>query len=195
MEKTYRQSPLNFKGKRRDYVLQIISRLYEIPRTGWVDRKVNSPETVGEHTAELIDLANHFYPFTPGLNRMLKIHDWPESAKGLGDIRTDHFCPTDHRWTKAEKYEAEFTAMRQICANLGLAGKNILNLWLEFEEGKTERADLARQLDKFQAIKKALYYQKKGEPVKAQEFWEVDGAKIKNPELIKVLEKHGLIFK
>ncbi len=195
MKKEYSQYPLNFKGFRRDYVLNLIERLHAVKRTGWVDRRVNNPETVGEHSEELIELANHFYPFVPDLDKMLKIHDWAESDETVGDIRTDTLCPEERRWTKEEKYKAERAAMEKICLSLGSTGQEILQLWLEFEANETARAKLAQQLDKFQTIKKAIQYQRQGQPVIAQEFIDHYGPKVKNPELIKSLERAELRLK
>lgn len=195
MKKMYSQSPFNFTGENRDYVLKIITKLHKVRRRGWVDRGIKNSETVGEHTEELINLAKSYYPFIPGLTKMLKIHDWPETDEKLGDIRTDNFCPEDHRWSKEKKYEAELRAMEKICSKLGSGGKKIMQLWLEFEEEKTDRAKIARELDKLQAIKKAIQYETQGETVIAQEFIDHDGAKITKPELIKILDKSKLRLK
>lgn len=189
MKNLYNQSPFNFKGQNRLHVLKIVETLHKIPRTGWVDRGVTKPETVGEHSEELIILGNHFYPFVIDLDKMLKIHDWPEADEFVGDIRTDSFCPPEHRSTPEDKYEAELIAMKKICLPLGAAGKELLQLWLELEAGKTERAKIAKQLDKLQAIKKAVLYQTQGQTVVAQKFIDYNGPKITRPELIKVMEK------
>lgn len=189
MKKLYQQFPFNFKGAKRLYILDLIERLDHVLRTGWVDRGVKDPESVGEHSEELVLLARSFFPEIKDLDKMLKIHAWPESQKELGDIRTDTFCPIERRWTKEEKYIAEFNAMKEICLPLGKQGREILKLWLEFEENETIRAQIAKQLDKFQAIKKAIQYERQGQPVIAQEFIDYDGAKIQKPELIKALGK------
>ena len=189
MNKTISQSPLSLKGYYRKYALTIISDLYKVKRTGWVDRGVRNPETVGEHTEQLIILANQNFPEMHGLNKMLKIHDWPEAKKNVGDRRTDSFCPEDHRISKEEKKILEFEAMKDICSNLGHSGKIIINLWLEYEERKTERAQIAYQIDKLQAMLKAIEYQKDGQPVTAQEFIDYSGHEIKHPILKDVLKK------
>lgn len=189
MNKSINQFPLSLKGCYRKYALTIISDLYKVNRTGWVDRGVGNPETVGEHTEQLILLANKNFPEMPGLSKMLKIHDWPEAKKNVGDRRTDSFCPEDHRITKEEKKILELEAMKDICSNLGRSGKIIMSLWLEYEEGKTERAKIAYQIDKLQAILKALEYQKSGEPVIAQEFIDYNGGEIKHPILKNILWK------
>ncbi|MEI6529400.1 MAG: HD domain-containing protein [Candidatus Falkowbacteria bacterium] len=192
MKNSYSQAPFKFKKKRRSYALSIIKKQYEIPRTGWVDRQVEKPETVGEHTDDLIDMAKKNYPYINGLVAMLKVHDWPETDDEVGDARTDKFCPPEHRWSKEKKYEKEFFAMTQICEQLGPRGKYILRLWLEFEENKTQRAQIAKQLDRLQRIKKAISYQRNGQPVIAQDFIDNDEKYINDPKLIKILEKAKL---
>jgi putative hydrolase of HD superfamily len=189
MNRALSQSPLSLKGYCRKYALVIISDLYKVKRTGWVDRGVRSPETVGEHTEQLIILANQNFPEMHGLSKMLKIHDWPEAKKNVGDRRTDSFCPENHRITKEEKKILEFEAMRDICSKLGRSGKIIMNLWLEYEEAKTERAKIAYQIDKLQAILKAIEYEKSGEPVTAQEFIDYSGGAIQHPILKDILWK------
>lgn len=187
MNKKHSQYPLSLEGVYHKYALTIISALYKIKRTGWVDRGVENPETVGEHTEQLIILANLFFPKMRGLNKMLKIHDWPEAKENVGDRRTDNFCPEDHRITKEEKKILEIEAMEDICFNLGRSGKKIMNLWLEYEEAKTERAKIAHQIDKLQAILKAIEYQKDGQPVIAQEFIDYSGDVIQHPILKNIL--------
>jgi putative hydrolase of HD superfamily len=169
MKQKHSQYPLNFSGKNFNEAQKIIDELHKIPRTGWINHDVKNPESVGEHTDKLIALAEKYFNI-PGLSKMLRIHDWPESDPKIGDRRTDRFCPKRFRWTKERKYKAELKAMRRICLSLGEDGDEILNLWLEFEEGKTHRAKIAKELDKIQAIQKAVEYQKQGESVIAQEF-------------------------
>lgn len=189
MEKVISQHPLSLREPERGYALIIINRLYEIKRTGWVDRGVEDPETVGEHTDQLLLIAKQNFPQIKGLDIMLKIHDWPEAGEKVGDRRVDTFCPDDHRITKQEKRILEVEAMSNICAKLGKYGKTIMDLWLEFEEAKTERAKIAYQIDKLQAILKAIEYEEDGQPVIAQEFIAYQGHTIENPILKEILIK------
>ena len=172
--------PLKIKGQYRKIAQRVIYDLKNVKRTGWVDRGVREPETVHEHTEALIALADKYFPDMVGLTRMLKIHDWAGSDKKVGDRRTDNLCPVEKRWTKEQKFEAELAAMQKICQKLEIYGDEILALWLEYEEKKTERARIAYELDKFQMIMKAIEYQKAGEPVKAFEFFVEDGPKVKH---------------
>lgn len=72
------QYPLSVKGIYRFYVLEIIINLYSLPRTGWVDRRIKNPETVGLHSDDLVAKAKRLFPEIKGLAKMLKVHDWVE---------------------------------------------------------------------------------------------------------------------
>lgn len=197
MEIKHGQYPLNLKiGSGYIIIAQsIIDKLDQLPRSRWVDRGVKNPETVGEHTEELIKLANKYFPSLYGLAKMLKIHDWPESDETIGDPRTDPLCPETKRWTKEDKNEAELIVMKKICDSLGREGRRLFKLWQEYEKRKTPRSLIAHQLDNFQAIAQAIRYQKQGQPVIAQEFIDYYGAEIKHPGLRDLIEiaKSGLI--
>ena len=78
--------------------------------------------------------------------------------------------------------------MKKICLKLGPYGDSILELWLEYEEGKTERAQIAFQLDKLQVDLKAIKYQLAGKTVSAKEFIELNRDKITIPILKEMLE-------
>lgn len=191
MKNKYSQHPLKLQGQYATNAQKIITRLHEIPRTGWVDRGVKSPETVGQHSDELVVLAERLFK-VPGLSLILRIHDWAESDEKIGDRRTDNLCPPEIRWTKEQKYQAELEAMQNICTTLGSPGKYILSLWIEFEERKTIRAKLAYQLDKFQMIMKAIEYQKSGQPITAQEFIDTNGKAIENSILKRMMAEAQL---
>jgi putative hydrolase of HD superfamily len=180
--------PLNINNDYVHLVQEIIEKLWQIPRTGYKDRGVENPETVGEHTDAVVALAEKHCSI-PLLGLMLKIHDWAESDKKVGDRRTDSLCPQKKRWTKEKKYKAERAAMERICSKLGPYGPMIFYLWLEYEEQKTPRAKRAYQWDKLQMILKAIEYQKAGQPVVAQEFIDHDGPKITHPFMRKMMER------
>lgn len=135
--------------------------LGELPRTGWVNRGVESPETVQEHIIALVQLAASFEGLSnaerDGLVEMLEIHDWPEAIHGDEVILTADVAQEKSK--KAVKFENEQKALAEICEKLGDAGKEIMTLWLRFETSQDPAASFARQLDKFQAIQKALEYE------------------------------------
>lgn len=171
--------------------LKSVSGLYEIPRTGWVNRGVENPETVGQHTEALIDMAKRVCEINKDLDqkkleRMLQIHDWAEND--TGDIVTAEYEGEERKKKEIAKYEKEIKALEKICSKLGIEGEVILSLWKEFEEGKTPEASIAKQLDKLQAMLKAWEYQKEGQLVVAQDFINHDRQKIKDPLLLEWLE-------
>ena len=182
-------SPLNIPRYYHYDALKVINGLYTIPRTGFKDRGVKNCETVGEHTDAVILMAKELFPEIINLQRMLKIHDWPEFL--TGDLRTDSYATKEQKVSKKEKYDLELQAMKVICNRLGYYGREILALWLEFESQETRRAKIAKEIDKVQSILKASYYEAQGEQVLARHFYEEYKNQIKEPKLIKKLEIIG----
>lgn len=175
-----------------DKALEVVASLYKLPRAGWVNRGVKNPETVGEHTDSLVELGKAVCKKIPELNeekflRMLQIHDWPENI--TGDIPAISFTD-EERKALSTKHELELAAMQKLCAMLGEEGQKNLELWLEFEEGKTLEAQVAMQLDKLQAMMKAKEYEDEGgdHKVTAKEFIDYDRETVKHPVLVEMME-------
>lgn len=165
--------------EQQEFVDLIFYELDQIPCTGWVDRKVKNPETVLGHSIKGANMAKKIFSLIKGLRIILLIHDWPEVK--TGDLRTDPLAPK--QISTKEKEERELKAMKELCSALGKRGKYIFALWKEFEAGKTNRAKIARQVERTQRIIKALYYERIGEPVIAQEFIDYYGPSITNKKL------------
>jgi|GEM_PF-1549165 len=177
-----------FKMLDCEYALSVSQSLHQISRTGWVDRGVRNPETIGEHVDELLKMAEEFYPNMPGLSKMLIVHDWPKSDPAVGDRRTDSYCSPGKRLSEGEEYSLGFKAMKNICQNLD-NGEVIMRLWTEFKKGTTVRSEAARQLTKLQTILQAIKYQRDGQPVSAKKFINHDSDKVKDFRLKMVLQK------
>lgn len=173
---------------------EVWKALDELPRAGWVKRGVKNPESVKDHIIALRQLALSFEGLSDvdrkDLAEMLEVHDWPEAIHGDEIILTHHDNYESRKLTKAEK---ELTAMKDICGKLGEAGDTILKLWVRFETSGDTLASLGHELDKYQAIEKALEYeQAQGIPL-FKEFFEHNGPFITNPVLVKRLrELHGI---
>lgn len=153
-------------------VLKIMNSLFNIPRTGWVDRGVKNPETVGDRNNEMLEIAEALFGHIPGILKMVAIYDWPKSDPEVGDKRSDSLCPPQKRASKEDLAIAKSFAMEKICATLKdeEEAEEIMKLWQELQEEKTHRAQLVKQMARLQTILKAIEYQMKGEPVKADEF-------------------------
>ncbi|MFZ2189905.1 MAG: HD domain-containing protein [Candidatus Magasanikiibacteriota bacterium] len=160
---------------------QLDFNIDNIVREGWKKRGVKEDrrETVGEHTAAMTEL---FYSVIDDIDkekqldrkkmlRMIQAHDWVEGI--TGDQIAYHADATVERDLKAEKKKKEITAMQTICAKLGDAGKEIMDLWFEYENKSSREGQIIFELDKVQTVMKAFQYQKEGEPVSAQQF--IDG--------------------
>lgn len=168
------------------------AKLAELPRTGWVQSGVKNPETVAEHTLALIQLGKTLGEFSQTertiLLNMLEIHDWPEAIHGDEVILNNEDGET-YQALKNTKFEMEQRAMKSICAELKDQGEIIFNFWLRFETAEDEIATFARQLDKFQAVEKALEYESQQNIPLFKEFFDYSKAEITHPVLLERLQK------
>ncbi len=140
---------------------EVYSALHNLKRTGWVDNGVKNPESVKEHTEALVRLAYELSPELSeeeksGLVEMLEVHDWPEAI--VGDEVILELRPDERKVLKENKFEREKAAMNKLCQDLPI-GAEIFNLWIRHETSRDPAASFSRQLDKYQAVEKALYYE------------------------------------
>jgi 5'-deoxynucleotidase YfbR-like HD superfamily hydrolase len=167
IEYMLKQLPYSTRSKFR----QVLQALFALPRSGWKDREVKNPETVGEHTYEMFMIAEALWgAYIPNILTIVVLHDAPESKPEIGDPRTDPLCPAEKRWTLDAKRMAEDAAMLEICTDLGEDGTFLFDLFLEYQGQETHRAQLVKQLDKTQMLIMATHYQRCGQPVNASEF-------------------------
>jgi putative hydrolases of HD superfamily len=170
---------------------EIYKSLHDLKRTGWVNRGVENPESVKEHTEELLSLVAELSPLlsaeeTDGLIEMLEVHDWPEAVHG--DEVILEVNPDDLKPLKALKFENERKALEIICKDLP-NGQEIMNLWLRFETSDDPAAVFGRQLDKYQAVEKALEYEEtQGIPL-FEEFLKYSLNFIDHPVLLERIEQ------
>jgi 5'-deoxynucleotidase YfbR-like HD superfamily hydrolase len=154
----------------------IYAKLKNIPRTGWVIRGVEHPETVYDHTVSLVQLANDLaqnFELTPAelddLTHILEVHDWAEAIVG------DEFIPNEdaHNYQTKKKLKAkrEHEALQQL-----LDGKNykktVEKLFERYETSTDNIATLAKEIDKYQALELALAYEKEQGIPLFTEFYE-----------------------
>ncbi len=177
--------------KYADIAPDVWNALGELKRTGWVTRGVSNPESVQEHTVTLRNIAATLEGLSEQekseLLDMLEVHDWPEAIHGDEVIVTPD--EEKRKTLKAAKSEKEKAALSSICSKLGEKGKEIMDLWLRYESSQDELAILARQLDKYQAIEKALEYEKsQGMPL-FREFLDYAGPGITHPLLLEKIQK------
>lgn len=169
----------------------VYESLQDLKRTGWVNRGVENPESVKEHTEALVALAEELYQFlteeeTDGLVDMLEVHDWPETIHG--DEVILELDPNNRKALKDAKFENEKKVLATICEDLP-NGDEIMALWLRFENSDDPSAVFGRQLDKYQAVEKALEYEQTQGIALFDEFLRFSINFIHHPVLLKRIEE------
>uniref|UniRef100_A0A914VYV6 5'-deoxynucleotidase HDDC2 n=1 Tax=Plectus sambesii TaxID=2011161 RepID=A0A914VYV6_9BILA len=147
---------------------KLIGVLKHLKRTGWVKREVDGPETVAGHMyrmALLAFLLNDGSVDRDRCIRMALVHDLGEAI--VGDI-TPHCGVSDQ-----DKYEREKAAMERIAELVpNEVGKELVELWQEYEKGETAEARAVKQLDKFDMMAQAHEYEQvEGKSGRLEEFF------------------------
>lgn len=187
LENKMEQSLLKFES----VAPEVYELLHKLKRTGWVNKGVENPESVKEHTEALLLLAQELSEFLSdeekdGLFEMLEVHDWPEALHGdevILEIR-----PDERKILKNIKFEKERLALEKICENLP-NGDMIMDLWLRFETSNDPASVFGRQLDKYQAVEKALEYEEQQNIALFEEFLVYSINFINHPVLLDRIEK------
>lgn len=134
-----------------EYLVHILGKLKELPRSGWVHKKIKNPETVASHSYGVSLLTLLFAPSHLDKEKCLKmaiIHDLQESI--IGDI-----TPYDDI-TAEEKSQIETRAVSRIENQIQVAG--LKELFAEFEANQTPEARFVKDMDRLDAILQAKYY-------------------------------------
>lgn len=124
--------------------------LKALPRTGWLRKDIEHPESVAAHSWGLAMLCLEFAPrIKPELDvhRVLQlalVHDTPEAI--AGDI-----TPHDGI-TKAEKQKLETIAASQMLTH------HMFSIWMEYERNTTREAQFVHAMDKLDMALQASIY-------------------------------------
>ena len=126
---------------------EVWNELSKLQRTGWVQRGVENPETVAEHTMALKRLGKILGEFSETERKelldMLEVHDWPEAVHG-DEVILHNGDDSVYASLKSTKFEKEQNALRPICEKMGSVGKTIFNLWMRFETSDDAVANFHR---------------------------------------------------
>jgi putative hydrolase of HD superfamily len=81
------------------------------------------------------------------------------------------------------------TALRQIAAEMGdsVLGGDLISLWMEYEEGVSLEANIARQFDKFEMIVQANEYELANPGKRLDRFFESTQDSFQHPEVSYIL--------
>lgn len=162
-------------------LFSLIDRLKRTKRSGWVNHGVNSPESVADHSFGLsvsaIALASYLELDISKVALISIIHDLGESI--IGDI----ISPEDRAGSEL-KYQKEYEAIKSILSRFKNKDE-LLELWLDFEHGKTKEGRFVKELDKVEMCLQALSYEKE-QRLDLSEFFTHTESRLSNPDLIEL---------
>ena len=162
----------------------LVGKLKATKRAGWLNHDIKNPESVADHSYRTAVLAMIFAKRIGAdelkLIKMALLHDVADSV--TGDIITER--GNNVVYSRGKKLEQQKEAMEKILSNLKQEEhKELLNLWLEFEEGKSKEATIARQLDKLEMALQTFEYEQADHSKNLEEFWIVAEKYIKEDSL------------
>ncbi|KAM3860993.1 5'-deoxynucleotidase HDDC2 [Diretmus argenteus] len=164
--------------------MKLIGQLKRVPRTGWVYREVNQPESVSDHMYRMAVMSLTITDPTVDKGRCIRlalVHDMAECI--VGDI-----APMDNV-SKAEKHRREEEAMRNLTGLLqeGLK-QEIYGLWEEYETQSSPEARLVKQFDLLEMILQAHEYEQlEGTPGRLQEFFDSTDGRFHHPDVLQLV--------
>lgn len=133
---------------------RLSGRLKRIPRSGWINIGIDSPESVADHTFRTAILCMIFSDLegldTLRMLQMALIHDLPE-------VITGDLTPSE-RTDMTKKREED--AMKKLLSLLPEKQRvKYENVWREYEKCKTAEAKAVRQLEKLEMALQAKEYE------------------------------------
>jgi putative hydrolases of HD superfamily len=162
------------------------SHLKQIYRQGWLKRgiPVDQCESVADHIMGVVMLAWFFtdqgFPAISRdkIMRMALIHD-------LGEIYAGDLTPGDNV-SPGEKRRRERDGVKRVVGRLP-RGREYIDLWEEYEAGRTNEARLVRQLDRLEMACQAVIYERQGLG-SLEEFFRSASEAIYTPEILIILD-------
>jgi putative hydrolases of HD superfamily len=187
-------------------LFSLAGRLKRLKRKGWVDRGVEDPESVSDHSFRLALMTMVLGQRRPTLDIaravcLAIVHDLPESLTGdvtpfddrLDDSDSgndDLFfeLPTYSDAAEHAKTEAERQAMRDMVADLPPDIRTLLlDAWEEYEAGQTPEARFVRQLDKLETWLQAVEYREAQPELVIESFRKGVERDVDDPDLATLL--------
>ncbi|GCC23721.1 5'-deoxynucleotidase HDDC2 [Chiloscyllium punctatum] len=164
--------------------IHYMGQLKRVPRTGWVYRNVEKPESVSDHMYRMAIMALLTEDQKLNKDRCIKlalVHDMAECI--VGDI-----APADNI-SKEEKHRREEEAMKHLTGLLSdEVGKEVLGLWEEYENQSSIEAKYVKELDQFEMIMQAFEYEElEKKPGRLQEFYDSTKEKFHHPEILQLV--------
>jgi putative hydrolase of HD superfamily len=135
---------------------KFVGKLKRVKRTGWVRSGVDDAESVADHMFRMAWMAMSIGQDVQGVDvqkaiKMALVHDLAEAK--VGDLVIVGEKERQDKITKAEKAKMELEVMTNISQEVGGDfGKEVLDLFNEFEAQETPTAKFLGDLDKLEMI-------------------------------------------
>ncbi|KAG0132631.1 putative HD family hydrolase [Tuber indicum] len=155
--------------------LHIIERLKTTPREGWRKHGILQGESISDHMYRMSVITMLCPPeHKVDKDRCVKlaiVHDMAEAL--VGDITPPDKIEKGRRHLPGitRKHRRELESMQYIVNKLlkpisEVIAKDIMDLWMEYETGKTPEAVFVKDVDRFELICQTIEYEKKYEAQK-----------------------------
>ncbi|KAE8602363.1 hypothetical protein XENTR_v10013959 [Xenopus tropicalis] len=171
-------------GKSLLQFMKLVGQLKRVPRTGWIYRQVEKPESVSDHMYRMAVMAMLTEDRKLNKDRCIRlalVHDMAECI--VGDI-----APADNI-SKEEKHRKEKDAMQHLTQLLpDILKTEVYNLWEEYEHQSTAEAKFVKELDQCEMILQALEYEElENRPGRLQDFYNSTAGKFNHPEVVQLV--------
>ncbi len=169
---------------------KLVGKLKKVERTGWITRvNIKNPESVADHSLRVALIGMVIGELkkvdSNKLVKMLLLHDLAESVIGDFDLFAKKKIG-ESVWKEKERDAMHEILFRNLPKEMA---QNYYDIWIEFDEHKTELASLAHSIDKFEVLLQAAEYEKDGyEKEKFESFWKYSEPRITDPDLKKLTE-------
>ncbi len=144
-----------------------IEHLKRVDRAGWVQRGIQQPESVAEHSFGTGWLS---FALAPSLGLDAEHCAMLGFVHDMAETRVGDFTPSDHI-DPEEKFRLEEEAMISIAGQIS-NGDHLLKLWYEVEREETPEGKFVRRMDKLEMMFQAYFYGVEQPDVDIQEFWD-----------------------
>lgn len=133
-------------------LISLLGQLKDLPRSGWLCKSVQNPESVADHSFGVALLTLLLAPEHLDRNKCLKlaiVHDLSEAI--VGD-----YTPFDNI-SREEKSNLETKAQKKLVSELESA--ELAELFAEYEANQTPEAQFVHDIDRLEAVIQAKYYE------------------------------------
>lgn len=188
--------------------MRLASQLKTVRRQGWIDRGVDGPESVADHSWSVALLAWSLAGERDDLDRdrvllLGLVHDLPEAVAGdvtpfdaqrdaSGRISPEHFSnpPAYFEGERDLKREGEERALDEMLNGLSESlRREILEAWQEYEAAHTPEARFVKQVDKLETVIQAEAYRAVQPDLQVGSFRHGARRDIQDPQLRALLEE------